>query len=171
MTSSRERRWYSVRSEDGTLDVGRIIVAVVLAGVAAWAFMMVYFPLTALTRETRAEFSEQFSCPLDKITLTKRPDVDATEFEGPAREPPAEIAADPARLAVWKSKQPKGWSVDFFELTGCGHHVLWGCRLPSSRSSAGVHAFCPYTRNLDATASAPSPREAVPSAPSLMTDF
>jgi hypothetical protein len=60
---------------------------------------------------------------------------------------PPEVAADPARLAVWKSNQPKPWSVEFFEL-GCGHRVLCGCRLPSKSSSAGVHALCPYTRKL-----------------------
>ena len=128
-----------------------------LTPVVGWAVMMLYFLVASLTGgtlrgETRAEFSQKFSCPVDKITLAKRPDVAVAQFEH-ARTPPADIAADPARLAVWKSNQPKGWPVDFFELTGCGHHVLWGCQLPSSRSSVGVHAFCPYTRDLDA----PSP--------------
>jgi hypothetical protein len=54
---------------------------------------------------------------------------------------------------VWTANQPQPWSVDFFELSGCGHHVLWGCRLPSRTSSSGVHAFSPYTRDLPWTES------------------
>lgn len=109
--------------------------------------IMIYKSFTALPSRTIDEFSEKFSCPNDSITSKKRPDVDVAQFEKAAT-PPPEVAADPARLAVWKSHQPGAWDVDFFELEGCGHHVLWGCRLPSSKSSAGVHVFCPYTRDL-----------------------
>jgi hypothetical protein len=118
-----------------------LLVAAIIPGVA------IFRSCTALPGNTREEFSEKYSCPLGSITSHERPEVQAADFQKAAT-PPPEVAADPARLAVWKSHQPEPWSVHFFELTGCGHHVLWGCRLPSSRSSAGVHAFCPYTRDL-----------------------
>lgn len=124
--------------------LGAVIVIVALSIMPG---IMIYKSFTALPGNTRDEFSEKYSCPSDAIVSKDRPDVHAAQFETPAT-PPADVAADPARLAVWQKNQPQPWDVDFFELTGCGHHVLWGCRLPSSRSSAGVHAFCPYTREL-----------------------
>ena len=122
-----------------------VVLTLVLLSIMPGVFL--YKSCTALPDQTREEFSQQFSCPLDSITSKERPDVQSSQFEKAAT-PPAEIANDPKRLSVWKANQPEPWSVDFFELSGCGHHVLWGCRLPSSRSSNGVHAFCPYTRDL-----------------------
>jgi hypothetical protein len=121
--------------------VGVIVALSIIPGV------MLYKSCTALRGETREAFSRQYSCPMASITIKDRQDVQAAQFEKPAS-PPADVAGDPARLAVWKANQPQPWSVEFFELTGCGRHVLWGCRLPSRSSSAGVHAFCPYTRDL-----------------------
>ncbi len=126
---------------------GPLGVVVVVVALSIMPAIFIYKSFTALPKQTREEFSEQYSCPIDSITSKARSDIQAAQFEKPVT-PPAEVAADPARLAVWKSNQPQPWSVDFFELTGCGHHVLWGCRLPSSKSSAGVHAFCPYMRDL-----------------------
>jgi hypothetical protein len=120
---------------------------IVILALSIMPGVMLYKSCTALPNGTRDEFSEKFSCPNDAITSKARKDVQASEFEKP-NTPPAEIAADPARLAVWQANQPQPWTVEFFELTGCGHHVLWGCRLPGRGSSAGVHAFCPYTRDL-----------------------
>jgi hypothetical protein len=124
--------------------LGAIVVLVLVSIMPA---VFIFKSCTALPSQTREEFSQHFSCPLDSITSKERPDVNATEFEHAAT-PPPDVASDPARLAVWKSNQSQPWSVEFYELTGCGHHVLWGCRLPSSKSSAGVHAFCPYERDL-----------------------
>jgi hypothetical protein len=126
---------------------GPLGAVVVIVALSIMPGVMIFKSCTALPGGTRETFSQQYSCPLDSITSKARPDVQATQFETAAT-PPPEVAGDPARLAVWKSNQPQPWSVEFFELTGCGHHVLWGCRLPSSKSSAGVHAFCPYTRDL-----------------------
>jgi hypothetical protein len=142
-------------ASDGTPRVrtkglnGPLGVVVVLVALSIMPGVMLYKSCTALPNETREAFSEKYSCPIDSITSKDRPDVHATEFETPPT-PPADVAADPARLAVWQANQPKPWPVEFFELTGCGHHVLWGCRLPSRSSSNGVHAFCPYTRDLSA---------------------
>jgi hypothetical protein len=98
--------------------------------------VILYKSCTALPAGTREAFSQQYSCPIDSITSKDRPDVHAAQFEKSAT-PPADVAADPARLAVWQANQPQPWGV-----------VLWGCTLPGRGSSAGVHAFCPYTRDL-----------------------
>ncbi|HEY8073536.1 MAG TPA: hypothetical protein VIF62_05490 [Labilithrix sp.] len=126
---------------------GPLGVVVVIVALSIMPGIFIFKSCTSLPGQTREEFSQQYSCPLDSITSKDRSDVQATEFAKPAT-PPPEIAGDPARVAVWRSNQPQPWSVDFFELTGCGHHVLWGCRLPGNKSSPGVHAFCPYTRDL-----------------------
>ena len=126
---------------------GPLGVVVVVVLISIMPGVILFRSCGAVSRQTVDEFSQQYSCPTDSITSKERPDVQASQFETAAT-PPAEIAGDPARLAVWKSNQPQPWSVDFFELSGCGHHVLWGCRLPSRQSSNGVHAFCPYTRDL-----------------------
>ena len=123
---------------------GAVIVIVLLAIMPG---VFIFKSCTALPGQTREEFSQQYSCPMDAITSKARDDVQAAEFVSTPT-PPADVAADPARLAVWKKNQVEPWDVHFFELTGCGHHVLWGCRLPGNKSSANAHAFCPYTRNL-----------------------
>lgn len=144
MASHREAPKGKTPSKGLNGPLGGVLVIVLISIMPGVAL---FKSCTALPKQTLEEFSEQYSCPVDSITSKERPDVQAAQFESP-RTPPADVAADPARLAVWQSNQPKPWSVDFFELTGCGHHVLWGCTLPSSKSSAGVHAFCPYTRDL-----------------------
>jgi hypothetical protein len=126
---------------------GPLGVVVVIVALAIMPGVMIFKSCTALPGRTREEFSRMYSCPLDSVANKARPDVQAADFEKPAT-PPPEVASDPARLAVWKANQPQPWSVEFFELTGCGHHVLWGCKLPSSKSSSGVLASCPYTRDL-----------------------
>ncbi len=124
---------------------GGAVVAIVLLAIMPAVFVIK--GCTALPGQTREEFSQVYSCPMGSITSKERDDVQATEFVKP-KAPPADVATDPARLEVWKSNQSQPWDVHFFELTGCGHHVLWGCRLPGNKSSANAHAFCPYTRDL-----------------------
>lgn len=146
MTSHRRAHHEAPRPGRAGLN-GPLGAVVVIVALSIMPGVILYKSCTALPNETREEFSQKYSCPSDSIARKDRPDVHAEQFETPAT-PPADIAADPARLAVWRANQPKPWGVEFFELTGCGHHVLWGCRLPGRASSAGVHAFCPYTRDL-----------------------
>lgn len=121
--------------------------------------------------DVQKEFSKKYSCPMGQITVTKRPDVDAGEFEKTPT-PPPDIAADPARLAVWQANhQPKPWNADFFELAGCGHHVLWGCVLPGKQSSVGAGPAVVYERDLDepATSSTKRPPGVAAGAPNLVS--
>jgi hypothetical protein len=62
-------------------------------------------------------FSQYFLCPPDRIRITRR-DVSL---------PPGEIAADPARVAVWREVHIEG--VRSYDLLGCGHHETVECKL------------------------------------------
>jgi hypothetical protein len=76
------------------------------------------------------EFVSRFSCPKSGIELRARPEIDAyTLIFGKRSAPPAEVAQDPARLAIWQKKQDDShasWNASetVFELRGCGHEVL-----------------------------------------------
>jgi serine/threonine protein kinase len=97
----------------------------------------------------KAQFSKQFTCPLERIAEHERPDLHSSDLASPPMAtPPPDIAADPARLAVWKANQPKPVKDngdDIIELEGCGHHILWACRAGQKLVSCG------YQRDLAAT--------------------
>ncbi len=80
------------------------------------------------TAEARARFVEETSCPSDRVSVTERPDLDhetlVRDF-GSGSRPPADVAADPARLRIWRNTQRAeslnhrvGFRV--FEFMGCG---------------------------------------------------
>ncbi|HEY1692675.1 MAG TPA: serine/threonine-protein kinase [Polyangiaceae bacterium] len=120
-----------------------------LVPLGVFAIVIAVFVLTRpdLVAGAKAEFSKRYTCPLSRVELRERPDIDVATFEAPpARTPPKDIAADPGRLAVWKANQPKprdnGDTI--FEMTGCGHHLLWGCRRGQKLMSCGYeHELAP----------------------------
>jgi hypothetical protein len=74
-------------------------------------------------------FMKQQSCPKDRVQykyVTLKPEE---VFERPA--PPAEVAADPARLTVWRQETDEEWAGygDFsaYEAMGCGADVYYFC--------------------------------------------
>ena len=52
----------------------------------------------------REQFSREQSCPEDRIQVRARPEVKPSDafFGTDRREPPSEVARDPARLAIWQ---------------------------------------------------------------------
>ncbi len=67
----------------------------------------------------RREFSKVFSCPEDRIHVAPS--------DQPAESPPPEVAADPARLAIWRQNHPHDAS-EVFDLTGCDRHIVLAYR-------------------------------------------
>lgn len=74
-------------------------------------------------------FRQQHSCPADRQQV-KYARVRLQDIIDPDK-PPAEIAADPGRLAVWNQSLDRriGELIDFtaVDVTGCGAHILYFC--------------------------------------------
>ncbi len=90
------------------------------------------------------EFSKTFSCPASSVTVTLRPDLKAYDLQVAPRSPPAEVAADPARLAEWKRREDKGKEgydrMSVYHASGCGHAVFYTCSLATSSNDEQVIA-------------------------------
>ncbi len=100
-------------------------------------------------------FVKQFSCPEIRVTATRRKDIQAKDLAPPyvAPPPPASVASDPGRLAVWKANHPSPAvddSLQVIELQGCGHHMLWACRQGKKL------LLCDYKRSLPPAAAQPA---------------
>jgi hypothetical protein len=81
---------------------------------------------------TKVAFEQAYTCPTDRVTVTYRADLRWHDVQsGVADTPPPEIAADPARLALWQAKQDSyaEWNNRnyVYEAAGCDHHALFGC--------------------------------------------
>jgi hypothetical protein len=86
--------------------------------------------------DVQQEFAQEFTCPKDKIQVRERKELKPSMLE-PKKEPPAEIAADPDRRAMWQTERDEhlryldGGQV--FEVRGCGHQTLYSCRKNQNR--------------------------------------
>ncbi len=58
-----------------------------------------------------SRFSQQYSCPRSRVTVTQRPS-----------QPPPDIAADPERLKLYQKEQ-----VPVFQATGCDTERFYMC--------------------------------------------
>jgi hypothetical protein len=97
----------------------------------------------SLSGGAKTEFATGYFCPPDRITVAERPDLKhptTAHVEIPLLPPPpAEVQADPQRLAMYNEAAKKrrevveslGGTVDnpltYYEVHGCGHHVVYGC--------------------------------------------
>jgi hypothetical protein len=92
--------------------------------------------------QVRATYSRQAACPEARIaSVVLRPELRATDlflqradaqFVAEQLTPPAEIAADPARLGMWKSEKiaflRRTWDdVPVYEVQACGKDVFLLC--------------------------------------------
>lgn len=80
---------------------------------------------TSRATGARAQFAQDQSCPKDRITVGARPLLAADS------EPPAAIAADPQRLAMWRAKDAERHrneeSKTYYLATGCGQSRIYDC--------------------------------------------
>jgi hypothetical protein len=126
------------------------VLASLFAGCnVAWQYdMSAYF--------TRV-FAERYICPEDRVSKRDRLDLPYRRFVCPgaagceeAKEsPPAELAGDPERIALWRrltrEKAGPKPSLDdrvttTVEITGCGHHHFYAC----STFEGGRRDYVPY---------------------------
>jgi serine/threonine protein kinase len=114
-------------------------------------FLVLFVTRQSLLDGSKDQFSKRYVCPLDRVQSTPRPDINVVGFEYPKQSPPRDIAADPARVAVWQANQPKPRDTgdEIFEVQGCGQHLLWACHRGKSSIS------CSYERDLAQSASKP----------------
>ena len=99
------------------------------AALLAIAFVLGESGCLSVQDRALAAASNSLTCPKERITVTlKRNDHQP--------QPPPEIAADPARLAIWQKQQPDPSNSQVFSASGCGQ--------------AGV-VFCNYEQHSDAT--------------------
>jgi hypothetical protein len=127
-------------------------------------------PLALVTRP----FSEKLFCPPGRITARPRPDLAVHRFAcagfdagavwrstGDMHEkcdelPPAEVAADAERLALWRRLRAAEWEAydrsftDTFEISGCGERRFYACRRAYIRSVATVRCEGPGLLDLGA---------------------
>jgi hypothetical protein len=85
----------------------------------------------------REEFSETYTCPLDRVEVRARPDVKKSDL-AKREDPPPNIEADPGRLQLWQSKRDEQRKRDddgceMFEARGCGKQTLLCCSRPAKR--------------------------------------
>ncbi len=91
----------------------------------------------------KEKFAKEVSCQQTSVELRKRPELDAYDLAWGKSAPPAEVAKDPARLAVWQKEESDRRASyagnPVFELRGCGHQVLYTCtRANVGRTSGAV---------------------------------
>jgi hypothetical protein len=87
--------------------------------------------------KVKTKFANENYCPADRVTVAERPDlkhpIALPGYEPPA--PPAEIQADPERLALYveeakKRRRSLSWVDDpetYYEVQGCGHRTVYKC--------------------------------------------
>ena len=110
------------------------------------AAMLVLAGCQTLAAGAKEHFSKDYSCPPDRIEARDRPDLHPSSFrtQPPTPTPPAAVAADPARLAIWEKNHRVDITqydddYDIEEAHGCGHDAFYQCH--HGQQHANV-AFC-----------------------------
>lgn len=97
----------------------------------ASGFLFLTAACTSLSDGAKEEFSRGETCPVSDVVSMTRPDLHPSDFRAPSK-PPADVAADPARLKMWNDKEAESkrttdaWD-DIVELRGCGKTVFYAC--------------------------------------------
>lgn len=103
---------------------------------------------TSVEDGAKENYAQAYSCPMERVEIRKRPDIRPSQVSigGPPK-PPADVAADPGRLAVWqRDENERAAKLDdyetVYELRGCDHQVLWVCaRATSHVGGNGIACF------------------------------
>jgi hypothetical protein len=89
----------------------------------------------SLNGTARDEFAKATTCPPERVTVVPRPDYRMPL--PPDAPPPADIAADPGRLAYWQQQRDtqrhhlQNPDCEMFEATGCGQSLMLCCEHPT----------------------------------------
>jgi len=113
-------------------------------GVVVVAVLLGASGCKSLSTGAAEHFTDDFTCPADRVEVVPRSDVEAYDVlfaRLPEAKPPADVAADPGRLALFNAKQQKkrstvNGSCEVFEAKGCGQRAIYCCS-HSSQSRGG----------------------------------
>jgi hypothetical protein len=112
-------------------------------------------------------FSAKYVCPEDRITSRERPDLPYRRFVCPGAKgceedpPPAELAGDPERVALFRQitrdardrgdpgSDPDHRATFAVEVSGCGQHRFYACRRGYSRRRSYYYTDCGSSSILD----------------------
>lgn len=81
-------------------------------------------------------FEQTWTCPADRIEARRVEGLTLADLRPPAHEtPPAEVAADAARLALWREQQQEAQAsrrrlderYHVYDVSGCGHQARYAC--------------------------------------------
>jgi hypothetical protein len=115
-------------------------------GALLLAFAALVVGCQSLTDGAKDDFSHKFSCPKDQVEARERPDIKAhslSPFTG--KKPPADVAADPRRLAVWQADHQKQIDSEdsdtVIEVRGCSHSQLYKCTRSTGKRGGRVMCF------------------------------
>jgi hypothetical protein len=104
----------------------------------------------SLASGAKEQFSKDYSCPLDRIESRDRRDLHPSSFSYPLPmpKPPADVAADPARLALWTKNHTHDPTLydgdnDIEEARGCGKQAFYQCHNRKFMSCMGVPTVPP----------------------------
>lgn len=108
-----------------------------LPGIAVLLAAMLVAGCASREQAARDTFAERFTCPIERVAATKVDGVrrsEVLERATPIPDPPAEIRADPARLAQWTESHRVSPGFDgYYEgyrAAGCGHRAEYLCTCP-----------------------------------------
>ncbi len=123
----------------------------------AWLFTFASLAMlgcTSLEQGAQEEFTTKFSCPKDRVKVVPRSDLKAFDITfGTRAPPPADVASDPARLAIWQKKQDDteaSWNAGtpVFEVTGCDKDVIFTCGRAQKHASTSSGIMCSEARHV-----------------------
>ena len=115
----------------GHTPLRRAVCAVTVCAVAA-----LLAACTGREGAARNLFEQTWSCPADRIEARRVEGLTLADLRPPAHEtPPAEVAADAARLALWHAQQQEAQAsrrrfderYHVYDVSGCGHEARYAC--------------------------------------------
>jgi hypothetical protein len=100
----------------------------------------------------REKFAEEFTCPADRVEVRERSDLKPSMLRAQVP-PPPDVAADSARLAIWKAEEEKNnknadQGCDLFEARGCNQQSLVCCSRHAKRMNEASCMTRPYANGV-----------------------
>ena len=100
----------------------------------------------SLLEGARAQFANEHTCPQARVSVTERTDIPAHVLWAPLR-PPADVASDPGRLAMWQRQQRdderEADRRTVVDVAGCGHAERLACIVETTEPSDTVVCLAP----------------------------
>jgi hypothetical protein len=102
------------------------------------------FGCSFTTDMARSEFSRQYSCPEERLAVKTVPVSPETLLA--VGEPPADVVADAARLALWRANRVEDmqtyWHLSAVDVTGCGTRKTYLCWDVHDKEHDTIDTYC-----------------------------